>query len=63
MLDEEKWGKKYPTCDGSAQSPININPKQIVEEPSLTIDFLPSYSAKLTEVSVINNGITRKTSC
>ena len=58
--DEEKWGRRFPACDGSSQSPININPKQITEEASLSIDFLPSYSSKMTEVMVVNTGMTRK---
>ncbi|KAI1287307.1 Carbonic anhydrase 2 [Halotydeus destructor] len=55
---EDNWGKKFPTCDGYAQSPINIHPNALYEENRLSLNFMNSYNSPLVEAELMNNGHT-----
>ena len=56
--EEDKWTRRYPSCSGSSQSPINLTPKLIHEEAGLTLDFTSRYNFKLPKARLINTGLT-----
>lgn len=56
--EEDKWGKRYSTCDGISQSPINIHPTSVVEENDLILNFQKSYQTPIQRAVLSNTGLT-----
>ncbi|KAL5276953.1 CA14.2 family protein [Megaselia abdita] len=57
-IDQDNWGQQYPDCDGSRQSPIDINPN-IEATKGSTIKFI-NYGNTIPgkDLPITNNGHT-----
>ncbi|KAG9482239.1 hypothetical protein GDO78_011109 [Eleutherodactylus coqui] len=56
-VDEINWGKKYPLCAATHQSPIDIQKKKVVHDPNLGPLDLQGYDGKLHgKFRISNNG-------
>ncbi|KAM3921641.1 carbonic anhydrase 6 [Leptodactylus fuscus] len=56
-VDEANWGKKYPLCDATHQSPIDIQKKKVVHKSSLGPLTLEGYEGPLYgNFQITNNG-------
>jgi carbonic anhydrase len=55
--DQQEWNYLFPACNGTLQSPININTKTAVKNPSLTLDLF-NYWIMFTNNSAQNIGHT-----
>ncbi|KAM4015002.1 carbonic anhydrase 6 [Anomaloglossus baeobatrachus] len=56
-VDEANWGKKYPLCDATHQSPVDIQKKKVVHDSTLGPLDLSGYEGPLHgQFRISNNG-------
>ncbi|XP_021001003.2 carbonic anhydrase 1-like [Parasteatoda tepidariorum] len=54
----QHWGEKYPNCNGTSQSPINIITRETVRSGERQRLELHGYDEPITNVSIVNTGFT-----